>query len=158
MTPQGTSASTSESALVDRSLPVAQRLDSNRTIHSQAAANQPDVLPQPRTPSNPGRARRNYLDHEPVSVENIDLDADDADSSDSDSRASRSPTPPKTTIKWSSTRFKYTEEDIEFCIKMGQHMLRQNPEISLEQIAEKVHEKVRGLQVLSPSYSRWYDR
>ena len=158
MTPQGTSASTSESTLVDRSLPVAQRLDSNRTIHSQAAANQPDVPPQTRTPSNPGRARRNYLDHEPVSVENIDLDADDADSSDSDSRASRSPTPPKTTIKWSSTRFKYTEEDIEFCIKMGQHMLRQNPDISLEQIAEKVHEKVRGLQVLSPLYSRWYDR
>lgn len=150
-TPQETSALASESTHVDRSQPVARLLGSNRSV---SAANHPDVPPQTRTWNNSGRARCDYLDHQPVSVEIIDLDAD---SSASGSRVSRSPTPPKTTLRYANRGFRYTEEDIEFCIKMGQHMLRQDPGISMEQIAERVHEKVRRLQALSPLHNRRYD-
>ncbi|KAI0094788.1 hypothetical protein BDY19DRAFT_914612 [Irpex rosettiformis] len=57
------------------------------------------------------------------------------------SRHARSPTPPRRIQKFSDNRYRYTDEDMAYFVKMGRHMVRQDPNVSLDRILLRVTEK-----------------
>ena len=147
---------TSEAALEGGREPASVASGSMGRIHSSPS--------HARTPSSArelnssSETEDNDVEHELIPDEVIDLDSENSGPSNANSRILRSPSPPKTTCKYGDHRYRFTDEDYEFCIKMGQHMTRQNPDISLQDIFQRISEKVRRLQVSVSFHSLQYDR